>query len=93
MHSICSGTGALLSVSGTFSAGARFALVDSCTVDCPVTTFWKVVPSCTLRQRAFPIFLSVLVLHHSNVSTLLTAAGTKLCFRLLSKLKISDPDV
>lgn len=54
---------------------------------------WKVLPSCTLRQRAFPIFLSVLVLHHSNVSTLLTAAGTKLYFRLLSELKISDPDV
>lgn len=36
MHSICSGIGALLSVSGTFSAGARFALVDSCTVDCTV---------------------------------------------------------
>lgn len=54
---------------------------------------WKVLPSCTLRQRAFPVFLSVLVLHHSNVSTLLTAPGTKLCFRLLSELKISDPDV
>lgn len=36
MHSICSGTGVSLSVSGIFSAGARFALVDSCTVDCTV---------------------------------------------------------
>lgn len=49
---------------------------------------WKLLPSCTLRQRAFPIFLSVLVLHHSNVSTLLPAARTKLCFGFTLNLKL-----
>lgn len=52
---------------------------------CQLTALcWKPLPSCTLRQRTFPVFLSVLVLHHSNVSTLLPAAGTKLQFWLLS---------
>ncbi|CAN0205341.1 unnamed protein product [Bubo scandiacus] len=31
---------------------------------------WKPLPSCTLRQRAFPILPPVLVLHCSNVSIL-----------------------
>lgn len=48
---------------------------------CQLTALcWKPLPSCTFRKRAFPIFLSVLVPHHSNASTLLPAAGTKLRF-------------
>lgn len=48
---------------------------------------WKLLPSCALRQRAFPIFLSVPLLHHSNVSALLPAAGTKLRFGFSLNLK------
>lgn len=74
MHSICSGTGALLSVLACFLQVPDLLL----SVDCIVLETTAV--SCTLRQRAFPIFLSVLVPHHSNVSTLLPAAGTNLRF-------------
>lgn len=55
MHSICSGMGALLSVSGTFSAGARFALVDSCTVDCPVLESAAILHSETKGLSNFPV--------------------------------------
>lgn len=57
--------------------------VGQCTALC-----WKTLLSCILRQRAFPIFLPVLVLHHSNVSTLLPAAGTKLRFGFSVNLKL-----
>lgn len=55
MHSICSGTGALLPVSGTFSAGARFALADSCTVDCTVLESAAILHSETKGLPSFPV--------------------------------------
>lgn len=53
MHSICSG--ALLPVSGRFSADARFALVDSCTVDCAVLETAAILHSETKGLPNFPV--------------------------------------
>lgn len=55
MHSICSGTGALLSVSGVFSAGTRYALVDSCTVECTVLETAAIQHSETKGLPNFPV--------------------------------------
>lgn len=72
MHSICSGTGALLSVSGTFSAGARFALAGSCTVDCTVLKSAAVLHSETKGLPNFPV---------SSCAALFTCEHTVNCCR------------
>lgn len=58
-----------------------------------VALCWKPLPSCTLRQRAFPIFPSVLVLHRSNVSILYLLQGLNCVLASLCELKVGDPDV
>lgn len=54
---------------------------------------WKLLPSCTLRQRAFPIFPSVLVLHRSNVSILYLLQWLNCILASFHELKIGALDV
>lgn len=60
-------------------------LLMTCSVDCTVLETTVILHSETKGRANFPV---VLVLHHSNMSTLLPAAGTKLRFGFCLNLKM-----